>query len=309
MKIKHADIKLGYTCNNNCLHCVIADQRERAILLKGTENRSPAEAAGQLRDAYDNGCRVVTFTGGEPTLRKDLLSLINEAKKLGFFIGLQTNGRLFSYPKIAKEFSGLGVRFIIAIHGSSKEEHEAITRTEGSFANTIAGIKNLVALKEGVTAKIVMSKLNILSLGRIAEKLLLLGVRDFNWTFPHALGNARKYAGTLLPRYGEAIPNLVRAFEAIESSGIEGCGIRTEGIPACFLGKYEGYMSERIYAEFFDTEVRQLDSEKRDWSRDRVVENKVKFNKCVECRYYNECEGVWKEYPQYFGEDEFVPVR
>ena len=43
---------------------------------------------------------AVTFSGGEPTLQKDLIDTIKEVKKLGYKIKLDTNG---SNPKVLKE--------------------------------------------------------------------------------------------------------------------------------------------------------------------------------------------------------------
>jgi hypothetical protein len=53
---------------------------------------------------------------------------------------------------------------------------------------------------------------------------------------------------------------------------------------------------------------RPRDQPPRDWSRDRTVEGKVHPPVCAACRLPEDCEGVWREYFEAFGDDELVPV-
>ena len=46
-------------------------------------NKSESEIRKILKDA-NRDCDIVVFTGGEPTVRRDLVSLVRYAKKLGF---------------------------------------------------------------------------------------------------------------------------------------------------------------------------------------------------------------------------------
>ena len=45
---------------------------------------------------YELGIRVLSLTGGEPTLRNDLTSLIGHASNMGMMIYLSTNGTLLT---------------------------------------------------------------------------------------------------------------------------------------------------------------------------------------------------------------------
>ena len=96
--IRHVDIKLHYACNNRCIHCVIADQRDAAMAKRGRDFRTTSEVVAELVDAATKGFDVVTFTGGEPTLRRDLPELVQAAHQLGLKVGLQTNGRALPMP-------------------------------------------------------------------------------------------------------------------------------------------------------------------------------------------------------------------
>ncbi len=299
----HLDIKLSYACNNHCIHCVVADQRARA-LARGRDFRTTAEVLAELEDARRRGFGLVTFTGGEPTLRRDLPVLVRRAVALGLAVGLQTNGRVLCYAPAREALCGLGVRFVVALHGADAEVHDAVTRAPGSFEQTLSAMTALASRGEKVTGKVVISRRNKASLPAIADVLLRVGVRRLNLTFPHGLGNAaRDYRG-VVPRLSEVLPPLREAVGRMERAGGEAV---TEAIPLCVLGDLAHIASENHYREHVRSEVRQLDQGPRDWSRDRVVEGKAKAEVCRDCPDDDRCEGVWREYLETYGDEELGP--
>ena len=144
--MRYADIKLGYTCNNNCIHCVIANNRKSALAVRGNVDRTTKEYMSELVDSRRRGVNYVTFTGGEPTIRKDILELVKFATKIGLRVSIQSNGRMFNYYKFAEELSKYDINFVIAVHSHTPEIHDSITRAKGSFKQTMNGIKNLKAI-------------------------------------------------------------------------------------------------------------------------------------------------------------------
>jgi MoaA/NifB/PqqE/SkfB family radical SAM enzyme len=56
------------------------------------------------------GTRRIQFTGGEPMVRKDIGTLINFAKQLGFFVGLSTNG--YQIAERVDELKGVDIVFL-----------------------------------------------------------------------------------------------------------------------------------------------------------------------------------------------------
>ncbi|UCD98052.1 MAG: radical SAM protein [Chloroflexota bacterium] len=63
---------------------------------RATRDLTTAEWIKILDTAWDAGIPHVIFTGGEPTLREDLLELITHAEKIGLVTGLLTDGVRFS---------------------------------------------------------------------------------------------------------------------------------------------------------------------------------------------------------------------
>jgi len=304
--IRHVDIKLSYACNNECVHCVIADQRDAALSVRGNDWRSSAEVAAELQDAAARGFTLVTFTGGEPTIRRDLPALVRAARALGLAVGLQTNGRMLAIDTVRTGLQGHGVRFVVALHGPDAAVHDAVTRAPGSFDQTLAGIRGLLAAGEKVTIKTVMSRLNVPHLPALADRLSAEGARRFNLTFPHALGNARREFEAVVPRYFEAMPFVHAALDLLEQRG---CEAVTEAIPPCLLGARAAQASEAGYRGRYQSEVRQLDQQARDWTHDRMVEGKVHPDGCHGCPLRGGCEGVWREYVEAYGGAEFLPPK
>ncbi len=303
--VRHLDIKLSYACNNHCIHCVVADQRARA-LARGRDFRTTREVLAELEDARRRGFGLVTFTGGEPTLRRDLPVLVRRAVDLGFAVGVQTNGRVLCHEPAREALCGLGVRFVVALHGAEAAVHDRVTRAPGSFEQTLSAMKALASLGEKVTGKVVISRANVASLPAVADLLVSVGVPRANFTFPHGLGNAaRDYRG-VVPTFSEVLPPLREAVARIERAGGEAV---TEAIPLCVLGDLDRIASEHHYRQHVRSEVRQLDQGPRDWSRDRVVEGKAKADACRECLDDDRCEGAWKEYFETYGTGEVKPRR
>ena len=176
---KRVDIKTGFICNNNCRFCVQADNK-----CKG--NRSFEEIKKDLIDSRKR-CNGVVLTGGEVTIRKDFFDIVKLAKELGYeIIQIQTNGRMFASLDFCKKTIQAGAtEFSPAIHGYCKEQHDFLTRTKGSFAQTVKGIKNLRSLGVYVLTNTVVVKSNYRDLPEIAKLLVKLDVDQFQFAFVH----------------------------------------------------------------------------------------------------------------------------
>ncbi len=79
-----ADIHPVQGCNSFCMMC---DNWKR----KKSEILSRKQILEVIKDLKTIGTKEIRFHGQEPTLRKDLLDLIDYAKSLGFWVGLKTN--------------------------------------------------------------------------------------------------------------------------------------------------------------------------------------------------------------------------
>ncbi len=118
-------------CNLACSHCLYeaGDELE--------DEMSTEEIKLIIDKLHDAGVFEITFSGGEPLIRDDILELATYAKELGFSTGIISNGILIeedNYQKIADIFDSI----VISLDGSEKDVHENL-RGEGTWEDAIAG--------------------------------------------------------------------------------------------------------------------------------------------------------------------------
>lgn len=248
-------------------------------------------------------CRGVVFTGGEPTVHKNLLALVKAARDLGYAsIQIQSNGRMLAYPRAVELLVRAGVtEFSPSLHGATAEVHEALVRAEGSFDESVAGIRNAVQSGVAVVTNSVITRLNQDTLPELVELLASLGVRHAQLAFVHPVGTALELFSDVVPRLTELVEPLRRAREIAQGAGMK---LVTEAVPLCFL---RGMQDLAVEEAIPDTTVVDLDGT-LDYSDWRVREGKVHGPPCAECAVRERCEGPWREYPDHNGWSEFVPV-
>jgi len=125
-------------CNLDCGMCyVVGHHQEHPDELRTDEVKDVLDqlaAAGTLR---------LTFSGGEPFMRKDFLELVQHARERAFSIEIFTNGTLVG-PDTARSLRGLAVwQVSISILGANAATHDGITQKKGSFARAMHGIRTL----------------------------------------------------------------------------------------------------------------------------------------------------------------------
>lgn len=298
--MKRVDLKIGFQCNNRCRFCVQGNKREIC------PDKSDEEVRAILKKEIKDHQGIV-FTGGEPTIRKELGEWVKYAKNLGYErIQIQTNGRLFAYKDFCKRIIRAGANeFSPAIHGSNAKAHDYLTRVSGSFKQTIQGIKNLKILGQCLVTNTVITKPNYKDLPNIAKLLASLKVNQFQFAFIHInqiIAKNPKLVEEIVPRHSEVETYVKKGLEIGIKAGVK---VMTEAIPYCFMKGYEQYIAERIIP---DTSVFDNEIELADYGFYRKTQGKAKGPDCSRCKYYDVCEGPWKEYPEIFGWGEFKPI-
>jgi len=288
-------IKTGFICNNNCLFCVQANN-------KCTGNRSFEEIKKNLEECKQD-CEGVVFTGGEVTIRPDFFELVKLAKNLGYTtIQIQTNARMFSSIDFCKKAIRAGITEVSpAVHGYCAEQHDLLTEAEGSFNQTVKAIKNLKELDVPILVNSVVVKQNYKDVPKTAKLFVSLGVDQFQFAFVHPMGSAWEHFDEVVPRISEAAPYIQQGLQIGIDAGIS---VMAEAIPYCLMKGYEDYLSEKFIPE---TKIRGKEfQDSDDFTSDRRMSGKRKFPQCKKCKYDNICEGPWREYPDRFGDKEFV---
>lgn len=130
-----AMVEIADRCNEACVHCYQV-QGEKGEL-------TTDEWKGIIDQLAEMGVFILTFSGGEATLRKDLLELVAHARKRSFVVKLFTNG-LRVTEAMATELAELGVmEASISLYSHDAAIHDGVTRVPGSFEKTVTAARLL----------------------------------------------------------------------------------------------------------------------------------------------------------------------
>jgi radical SAM protein with 4Fe4S-binding SPASM domain len=167
------DLALTFKCQNDCVHCYAGGPHETAEL-----------TTSQWKEVIDRlsqiGVFILTFTGGEPTLREDLPELLHYAQAKGMVTGLITNGRKLKDKEYVKTLEEAGLDFVqITLESHKPKIHDLMTAAKGSWKETVVGIKNAVRSQIYVTTNTTLSKYNAPEFLRTIDYVKELGVAAF----------------------------------------------------------------------------------------------------------------------------------
>ena len=126
----------SWHCNQKCLHCYAAGQPMGETPELSTEQWKTALAL--LRKA---NIPQVTFTGGEPTLRSDLVELVRAAE--WFVTRLNTNGRLLTPELCAGLYEASLDSVQVTLYSAEGNIHNQLVGVNG-FSDTVQGIRHAV---------------------------------------------------------------------------------------------------------------------------------------------------------------------
>jgi MoaA/NifB/PqqE/SkfB family radical SAM enzyme len=294
----------GFSCNNNCIVCSVRTKEANH------PDRSFNEITEDLKRGIKSGYRDVEFTGGETTIRSDIIQLVKEAKRLGYgTIAISTNGRLFSYEKFCREIIEAGLNKItFSLLGYNEAVHTAVTRTPGSFRDIIRGIKNAQRFSNvHLNISSVISRLNVKNIRKFGLFVLSCGIRHWYLLDLIPDGNAEKmyYLLAVDPKMLSAeLNNLI----GISSKFYE---IGFFDFPLCL---FEKKFLELPNARFINAKQRLETSLQVGYNPSRARLNsegvcedfyKRRASMCSECKFYRECGGIWNNYLKLFGAREF----
>jgi cyclic pyranopterin phosphate synthase len=319
---------VGATCNNNCVFCMERDRESRF-------RRLTAQTADDVRRMMtaDSPAREVMFTSGEPTLHPDLPAYVAMARDLGFeTIGLITNGRRFAYKPYARSLLDAGLNHVlVSIHGPDAKTHDALTRTRGAFDQAVAGLANLTVLRREfpglkVHTSYVVNKRNVTLFRAFYDAMLPFRVHQhvFNVMMPDGRGG--EHFDALMCRYSEVASEFGRFVAGLPPEGVARVFLldipycTTEALPSVVRGYVERYFHfepEPDRAAAGDAprpEGRStVDGDAGRYAvvakSDRDADVRTKRAQCAGCGYSRHCRGVFVNYIERFGWDEFMPVR
>ena len=288
------DVILGYDCNLACDYCTITPaMRSRSL--------APAAIVEALREGRRLDYDRVAFTGGEPTIRADLLALIKASSKLGYAdIKLQSNGLLFTAANVERLVAAGVTRFHVSIHTHEPAAYDALVRREHAHALMEQGLRNVVASGQHVVVDVIVKHDTFRRLPDAIDWIAAREVPEIHvWYVSLTDGNASNVAS--LPAMSEAVPFIREAFARARAHGID---IKSLHVPRCLLGDDwqhawdPGAQRVMVVTPEATFELKQ--------SR---LAGQQQVPACAGCRFEQLCPGVRPDYLARYGDGEIAAAR
>ena len=242
----------------------------------------------------------LVLSGGEPTLHPGLPELVAHAKALGFAtIEIQTNGVKAARREYAQSLVDAGLtKVTTSLHSVDPDKSNAITKMNGAFDKTIAGLSNFRDL--GVQTQIahVITKANYADLGTFVDFLTdRFGddPRHLSICFAIAQGISDLVYRWTIPRFSDIRPHLRAALDRCLAVGFGFGGLIGQGgYPPCMLDGELKYYRPNFRNIYVSADYAQ---------------QFTKASRCTECSFEPYCVGVRRDYVACYGDDELRPFR
>ncbi len=282
------EARLTLACNEDCAMCNSADGADNVVA-------DLDRFLARLAPLVARGVRVLTLTGGEPTLVPRLPEVIAAARAAGIgTVVVQTNALRFAEPGFVDAFAGPSRPdyLLVSFHSHEPATHEAIVGRADTFARAVAGVRTLLDAGHVVELNHVLQASNAAAVEDFVEAVAgsLFGGR-VGLSFSVIVPTGRQ-AGRAdeIPRLSELAPRLDRAVRAALGHGMAVHLSEMCGLPRCLRAG----------------DLAHLIPPQADLADDRVKE---KLPGCARCVHGATCTGVWRDYVAVHGAHEFVPVE
>lgn len=297
---RRALIKVGYSCNDHCVFCHTDDYRH-----SGDAETAPVLA--KVDQARARGFDMVVFSGGEATMRPDLLELTKHVARRGMLLGFITNGRMMSYGQLVEKLLRHNLRYVhLSLHGTERVHNKCTG--DRSFGQTFQGLRNLVGRGLDLTVNCVVVEQNRRHLRDLVELLQPYPDVMLKFSCCEPKGAALRHEEAVVPPLRDAaaaVVDAIRHGRALAAAPGAGPGPRyaIENFPLCLMEEVrdldDDLMANRllVMSEVWDDGLVDIDDF-----------NKVKPPPCAGCALYGSCPGLFVESARMFGWDELAPV-
>lgn len=133
---------MGRRCNLNCVHCY-AQSKD----IEYEDELTTEQGKALIDDLAEFGAPVILFSGGEPTMRKDMPELARYAKSKGMRAVISTNGTLID-EKMAKVLKDIELSYVGISLDGMRETNDKFRGMKGAFDKALEGMRN--CKREGI---------------------------------------------------------------------------------------------------------------------------------------------------------------
>lgn len=227
-------VRIASACNNICIFCLDSDAHNGSL---PKEESVKEEIARNFKAGHEN--RII-ISWWEASINPKFPEYIRYAKSIGYTrVQTVTNGGMFSRPEFCKKvFDAWLDEVTFSLHWHTKELHDFLTGTPGSFDKALRG---LIFIKKHypkiiINIDVVVNKVNVDFLPKIIGFYMKLWVYEFDILQIIPLGRwFSDYRDTLFYTISEHLPSLHATWKL---SHIPGMYMWTNRFPA---EAFEGY--------------------------------------------------------------------
>lgn len=181
-------IELTNRCNLSCQHCFSGRHGGRDDLPLAVLDRVLAEAKA-------HGFDMLSFTGGDPTIHRHFLEILQRTQAAGYRFGLNTNGWNFAqiYDKLLPHREALEI-IVFSMDGATAATHDRL-RGRGSYRRVLQAMSICVAMDLPFGVNMVVTAHNrheIAAMVALATQLGSWGIR-FGHLMPAPLTTAQGF--------------------------------------------------------------------------------------------------------------------
>ena len=152
-------------CNLKCVHCYA-----QAKDIEFENELSTEEGKALIDDLASFGSPVILFSGGEPTMRKDLPELAAYAREKGMRAVISTNGTLID-REMAKKLKDVGLSYVGVSLDGIRETNDKFRGMKGAFDAALRGLHNCQEEGIKVGLRFTINKQNVRDIPAIFDLL------------------------------------------------------------------------------------------------------------------------------------------
>lgn len=214
-----SEIALTYRCNLACQFCYAGCGCRQSDQNQELSTKQIYRILNIIR--YDAQVPSVSFTGGEPVLRKDLVPIVRYAKSLSMWTNLITNGTLVT-SSTARSLKQAGLDSAqVSIEAGNAAVHDVIVQKSGAFSQSIRGLQNLMEAGIRVHTNTTISALNQDQLPEILALVKQLGLDKLSMNLLMPAGSSLQSLDALLVRYSDIGPIVSEIKHMADSMDLE----------------------------------------------------------------------------------------
>lgn len=158
--------ELTLQCNLRCIHC-----GSSAGIVRSNELTTD-ESLDLCKNLSDLDVQLLTFTGGEPLLRKDWFEIGKRIRDYGIDLSIISNGYILDEKTVFQLRKLDPYTVAISLDGAYAETHDSIRKIKGSFNKCMEVLKLLKDNNIPSTVVTTVHKNNLTELPKIRDFLL-----------------------------------------------------------------------------------------------------------------------------------------